>query len=60
MDLSLRSGVRLGWQVDPFNQQVWIHRPNAEPVLLDRPEELSDDDVLPSHTVTLRRIWRPE
>ncbi len=60
MDLWLRNGVRLGWLVDPFEQQVWIHRPNAEPVRLERPKELSDDEVLPGLTVNLHRIWRPE
>ncbi len=59
MDLWLRNGVRLGWLVDPFNQQVWVHRPNAEPILLERPNELSDEEVLPGLTVDLHRIWRP-
>ena len=59
MELWLRNGVRLGWLVDPFEQQVWVHRPNAEPVRLERPNELSDDEVLPGLTVNLHRIWRP-
>ncbi len=58
MDLWLRNGVRLGWLVDPFDQRVWIYRPGAEPVLLERPEELSDEEVLPGLTIDLRRIWR--
>ncbi len=59
MDLWLRNGVRLGWLVDSFDQQVWIHRPHAEPVMLERPDELSGEEVLPGLTVDLRRIWRP-
>lgn len=58
MDLWLRNGVRLGWLVDPFDQRVWVCRPGAEPMMLERPEELSDDDVLPGMVVDLRRIWR--
>lgn len=60
MELWLRNGVRLGWLVDPFVQQVWVCRPGAEPVMLERPAELSDDEVLPGLVVDLRRIWRSE
>lgn len=60
MEMWLRNGVRLGWLVDPFDQRVCVYRPGAEAVLLERPEELSDDEVLPGLTVNLRRIWRPE
>lgn len=59
MELWLRNGVRLGWLVDPFDQRVWVYRPEAEAALLERPEELSDEEVLPGLTVDLRRIWRP-
>ncbi len=59
MELWLRNGVRLGWLVDPFDQRVWVYRPGAEAALLERPEELSDDEVLPGLMVDLRRIWRP-
>ncbi len=59
MELWLRSGVRLGWLVDPFGQRLWIHRPGAEPVVLERPEAISDEDVLPGLEVDLSRIWRP-
>jgi len=58
MDLWLRNGVRLGWLVDPVDQQICVCRPRTEPVLLERPTELSDDEVLPGLVVDLRRIWR--
>ena len=60
MEMWLRNGVRLGWVVDPFDQQIWVCRPGAEAVVLERPLELSDDEVLPGLVVDLRRIWRPE
>ena len=59
MELWLRNGVRLGWLVDPFDQRVWVYRPGAGAVMLERPDELSDDEVLPGLVVDLRRIWRP-
>lgn len=58
MDLWLHNGVRLGWLVDPLDQRIWVCRPETEPVLLERPTELSDDEVLPGLVVNLERIWR--
>ena len=60
MQLWLRNGVRLGWLVDPFKQQIWIYRPDAEPDVLERPQDISDEDILPSLLVDLRRIWPSE
>lgn len=59
MELWLRNGVRLGWLVDPFDQRVWVYRPGSETVMLERPLEVSDVEVLPGLVVDLRRIWRP-
>ena len=60
MQLWLRNGVRLGWLVDPFDQRIWVCRPEAEAVVLERPAELSDEEVLPGLVVDLRRIWRSD
>ena len=57
MELWLRNGVRLGWLVDPFDQRVWVYRPGAESVVLERPLEISDEAVLPELVVDLKRIW---
>ena len=60
MALWLRNGVRLGWLVDPFEQRLWVCRPGAEAVMLERPSEMSDAEVLPGLVVDLRRVWRSE
>ena len=60
MELWLRNGVRLGWLVDPFDQRLWVYRPGAEAVMLERPPEMSDDEVLPGLVVDLSRIWRSD
>ena len=53
-------GVRLGWLIDRQRSLAWIYRPGQqEPELLDRPSELSGDDVLPGLTVECSRIWKP-
>ena len=60
MEMWLRNGVRLGWLVDPFDQRIWVCRPGTEPVVLERPAQLSDEEVLPGLVVDLRRIWRSQ
>ena len=60
MELWIANGARLGWLIDPYDQRLWVYRPGAEAVVLERPLELSDDAVLPGLVVDLRRIWRAE
>ena len=52
----LANGVRLGWLIDPFEANVHICRPNADPEVLERPAELGDAEVLPGLSVDLSRI----
>ena len=59
MAMWIGNGVRLGWLVDPFEQRLWVYRPDAEAAMLERPLEISDEAVLPGLVVDLRRIWRP-
>jgi len=51
------NGARLGWLIDPQNQQVWVYRPGQEVDCLDQPVELSGEDVLPGLILPLARIW---
>ena len=42
------AGARLGWAIDPFNRHTYLYRAGqAEPELLENPETLSGEDVLP-------------
>lgn len=51
-------GARLGWLIDAYNDKVWIYREGQdEPEELDRPAELSGEDVLPGLIVNMARIW---
>ncbi|MBC5795992.1 Uma2 family endonuclease [Sphaerospermopsis sp. LEGE 00249] len=43
----LNSGLRLGWLIDPQNQQVEIYRQNQQVEILSLPTTLSGEDVLP-------------
>ena len=54
----LANGARLGWLIDPQKQRVEIYRSGKEVEILDRPERLSGEDILPEFTLKLRRVWR--
>ena len=54
----LENGARLGWLINPQNQQVEIYRPGRDVEILEHPTELSGEDVLPGFCLNLRRIWR--
>ncbi|MEH2215131.1 Uma2 family endonuclease [Nostoc sp.] len=57
------NGVRLGWLIDPQNQQVEIYRPGQDVEILRRrspsetsPTSLSGEDVLPGFVLDLTQI----
>ncbi|OCQ92962.1 hypothetical protein BCD64_09540 [Nostoc sp. MBR 210] len=50
------NGVRLGWLIDPQNQQVEIYRQGQEVEILQSPGSLSGEDVLPGFILDLAQI----
>ncbi|MEH2438629.1 MAG: Uma2 family endonuclease [Nostoc sp.] len=50
------NGVRLGWLIDPQNQQVEIYRPGQDIEVLRSPTSLSGEDVLPGFVLDLTQI----
>ena len=50
----IANGAKLAWLIDPGNHQVHIYRLNAAPVVLDNPEAISGDDVLPGFGFEVR------
>lgn len=51
------NGTQLGWLIDPKNQRVEIYRPGQAVEILQRPNTLSGEKVLPGFKLTLKRIW---
>ena len=51
----IANGARLGWLIDPYDQQVHIYRPDADVEVLDNPETISSEDVLPGFVFEVRR-----
>lgn len=50
-------GVRLGWLIDPSTRTVTVYRPGLEPRVLDHPERVSGEDVLPGFELDTRPIF---
>ena len=53
----LPNGLRLGWLIDPFGRQVHVYRPEAEVQVLDDPDAVAGDPVLPDFRLDLSKIW---
>ena len=52
------AGLPLGWLILPATRQVEVHTPDGVNVL-ESPERLSADPVLPGFTLELELIWSP-
>lgn len=50
-------GALLGWLVDPHDSSVWVYRPDGDPEHLERPTELSGEDVCKGLIVDFERVW---
>jgi Uma2 family endonuclease len=53
----LDSGLQLGWLINPQEKQVEIYRLNRAIEVLQQPETLSGEDVLPGFLLRLQKIW---
>jgi Uma2 family endonuclease len=51
------NGVRLGWLIDPQNRTVEIYRLGREVEILESPDSLSGEDVLPDFVLNLSSLW---
>ena len=57
MEEYIENGAKLGWLIDPQNKRVEIYRP-AQPVeVLENPQHLSGEAILPGFTLSLKRIF---
>ncbi len=52
----IAAGARLGWLIDPRNRQVTVYRLGQEPEVLDDPEILSGEDVMPGFEFRVREL----
>ena len=51
------NGALLGWLINRKLRQVEIYRPNQEVEILDNPNTVSGEDILPGFILDLTTIW---
>lgn len=57
MEMWVSQGANLAWLVDPFEEAVWIYRPEQEPERLERPESVTAAEIADDLTIDFSRIW---
>ena len=60
MDEWMSNGVQLGWLIDPYEEIVWIYRADDSVEQLDRPEELSGENVCVGLSIDMTRVWEAD
>ena len=53
----IANGAELGWLVDPLRRQVLVYRPGMDAELIDAPQSVSADPVLPGFRLRMKRVW---
>ena len=53
----IENGVRLGWLIDPFERRVHIYRADESVEILENPQKVSGEAVLPGFELDLTEIW---
>lgn len=53
----LDNGALLGLLLDPFEKRVYLYRPGQSVEVLDDPETVSGDPVLPGFVLHVRELW---
>jgi len=53
----IANGASLGWLIDPSTKRVYVYRPNEEVVVLENPESVSGEPLLPGFTLEMAKLW---
>jgi Uma2 family endonuclease len=57
MDEYVANGAQLGWLIDPIESEVHVYRPGGQITVLERPDTVAGDPVLPGFVLDARRLW---
>ena len=55
MERYMANGAQLGWLIDPYRRQVHVYRPGVDVEVLEDPEAVSGDPVLPGFVFEIRQ-----
>ena len=53
----ITNGASLGWLIDPNTRQIYVYRPDEEVIVLDNPESVSGEPLLPGFTLETAGLW---
>ena len=53
----IANGTSLGWLIDPRTRRVYVYRPNEEVVVLENPESVSGEPLLPGFHLRTTKLW---
>ena len=53
----IENGVRRGWLIDPLLRRTHVNRPGQAVEILDGPEPICGDPVLPAFSLDLLETW---
>lgn len=53
----IENGCRLGWLINRKKREVEIYRPGRNVEVLQSPQTLSGEDILPGFVLSLQKIW---
>ena len=54
----INNGLRLGWLINPQDRQVEIYKANQPKQVLQNPNQVDGDDVLPGFVVDFSIFWQ--
>ena len=57
MEEYITNGVSLGWLIDPSTRRVYVYRPDEEVLVLENPETVSGEPLLPGFMLDLTGLW---
>lgn len=53
----IANGASLGWLIDPSTRRVYVYRPGEEVVVLENPESVSGEPLLPGFELRTTALW---
>jgi Uma2 family endonuclease len=53
----IANGASLGWLIDPFKRRVYVYKPDQELVILENPETVSGNPLLPGFELKTDGLW---
>ncbi len=55
----IENGAQLGWLLDPVERKVHVYKPGESVEVLENPERVSGEPVLPGFVLELKPVWEP-